>query len=229
MDTTISLHPFFMHQLDVGPIRLTAIAHAFNYRVAILRDGVKSTARVGHSWRAAEWILEDVGIPWGHQVTVMFQIVCALVLEVPSVLQDIASLHGVSPNVWPVNHGDIHTILVGIVRAYLRTARALMFTTYHWLPRRFRLWRNCRTSLTLPVGMVRGCACYLAWASGARGLVPFVSHRPGAFGRLLLAVYVRWQTGLLVASDWLHPVAWGGGGCPLPTSSEGRGHGVLCG
>ena len=99
MDATSSLHPFFMHRLDIGPIRLTTIAHAFNYRVAVLRDGVKSAARVGCSRRAAERFLEDVGIPWGHQVAVMFQIVCALALDVPSVLQDIESLNGVSPNV----------------------------------------------------------------------------------------------------------------------------------
>ena len=77
---------------------LTTIAHAFNYRVTVLRDGVKSAARVGRSLRVAERILEDIGIPWGHQVAVMFQIVCALALEVPSVLRDIESLHGVSPN-----------------------------------------------------------------------------------------------------------------------------------
>ena len=41
------------------------------------------------------------------------------------------------------------------------------------------------------------------------GLVPFVSHRPGAYDRLLFAVYVRWKTGLLVASDWLRPVTRG--------------------
>ena len=98
VDATISLHPFFMHRLDVGPIRLTTMAHAFNYRVAALRDGVKSVARVGRSRRAAERILEDIGLPWGHQVAVMFQIVCALALEVPSVLMDIESLHGVLPN-----------------------------------------------------------------------------------------------------------------------------------
>ena len=33
------------------------------------------------------------------------------------------------------------------------------------------------------------------------GSVPFVSHRPGSYRRLLLAVYVRWKMGLLVASD----------------------------
>ena len=55
MGTANSLHPFFMHQLDVGPIRLTSIAHAFNYCIAILRDGVKSAARVGHSRRDGFW------------------------------------------------------------------------------------------------------------------------------------------------------------------------------
>ena len=29
---------------------------------------------------------------------------------------------------------------------------------------------------------------------------------PGANGRLLLAMYMRWQTGLLTAFDWLQPV-----------------------
>ena len=38
-DVTSSLHPFFVHRLDVGPIRFTSIAHAFNYCVAVLRDG----------------------------------------------------------------------------------------------------------------------------------------------------------------------------------------------
>ena len=34
------------HRLDSGPIRLATIAHAFNYRVAVLRDGVKSAVLV---------------------------------------------------------------------------------------------------------------------------------------------------------------------------------------
>ena len=46
---------------------------------------------------------------------------------------------------------------------------------------------------------------------GRLGSVPFVSHRPGAYGCLLLAVYMLWKTGLLVSSDWLRPVARGGG------------------
>ena len=75
VDATISLRPFFMHWLDVSPIHLTTIA--FEGRCQVLRDGVKSAARVGRSRRAAEQILEDIGIPWGHQVAVMFQIVSA--------------------------------------------------------------------------------------------------------------------------------------------------------
>ena len=64
VDATVSLHPFFMHRLDVSPIRHTTIAHAFNYRVAVLRDGVKSAAQVGRSRKVAERFLEDAGIPW---------------------------------------------------------------------------------------------------------------------------------------------------------------------
>ena len=45
-----------------------------------------------------------------------------------------------------------------------------------------------------------------SWDKGLPGLVPFVYCRPGAYGRLLLAVYVRWRTCLLVSSDWLRPV-----------------------
>ena len=47
--------------------------------------------------------------------------------------------------------------------------------------------------------------------AGRPGSVLFVSHRPGAYGHLLLVVYVRWKTGLLVASDWLRPVTLGEG------------------
>ena len=34
------IHPFYIHKMDSGPVRLMTIAHAFNYRVAVLRDGV---------------------------------------------------------------------------------------------------------------------------------------------------------------------------------------------
>ena len=49
MNDTSTLHPFFPHKSDAGPVRLMTIEHAFNYRMAVLRDGVKSAVRVGHS------------------------------------------------------------------------------------------------------------------------------------------------------------------------------------
>ena len=51
---------------------------------------------------------------------------------------------------------------------------------------------------------------------GRPGSVPFVSEKPGAYGRLLLAVYVRWKTGLLISSDWLRPVTGGAWRAVLP-------------
>ena len=48
------------------------------------------------------------------------------------------------------------------------------------------------------------------------GSIPFASERPGAYGRLLLAVYVRWKSGLLISSDWLRPVTRGAWRAVLP-------------
>ena len=47
--------------MDSGPIRLITIAHAFNYRAAVLRDGVKSAIRVGRSRKVEVVGLEDRG------------------------------------------------------------------------------------------------------------------------------------------------------------------------
>ena len=47
------------------------------------------------------------------------------------------------------------------------------------------------------------------WNKRSPGLIPFVSCPPGAYGRLLLVVYERQLTGLLVSSDWLRPVMQG--------------------
>ena len=49
--------------------------------------------------RVARQFMDDVDIPWGHQVAAMFQIVCALALDVPEVLLEIGQLNGVAPNV----------------------------------------------------------------------------------------------------------------------------------
>ena len=97
IDDNHVLYPFFHHRFDVRPIRLTYVAHAFNYRIAVLRDGVKPAARVGHSRKAARQILDNVDIPWSQQVAVMFQIICALALDVPEVLHELGRLKGVPP------------------------------------------------------------------------------------------------------------------------------------
>ena len=192
VDATISLHQCFMHRLDVGPIRLTTIAHSFSYRVTVLRDGVKSAARVGRSRRAAERILEDIGIPWGHQVAVMFQIVCALALEVPLVLQDIESLHGVSPNVIlscePWGHmdhsgGDCACLSSDSTGTYVHD---LSLTTREASP-----VENRDDLSSFPGGDYSRESQIAGAGEGRLGSVPFVFHRPGAYSRLLLAVYVR--------------------------------------
>ena len=52
IDSSCVIHPFYIHKMDSGPVRLMTIAHAFNYWVAILRDGVRSAVRVGCSRKA---------------------------------------------------------------------------------------------------------------------------------------------------------------------------------
>ena len=180
-------------------------------------------AWVGRSRRAAERILDDIGIPWGPQVAV----VCVIALEVPSVLRDIESLHGVSPNVilscepWghtDHNGGDCECLSSDSTGDYYVHDLSLATKVASPGEKRedlscFRCGDGSRESQLAGAG------------AGSPGSVPFVSHRPGAYGQLLLAVHMRWKTSLLVASDWLGPVTWGGGGLAGgPTS-----HRVLCG
>ena len=56
---------------------------------------------------------------------------------------------------------------------------------------------------------------------GQPGSVPFVSYRPGAYGRLLMSVYVWWKTGVLVPFDWLRPVTRGGWRTAFPERVHG--------
>ena len=84
-DTSI-LHPFFPQQSDAGPVRLMTIAHSFNYKMAGLRNGVKSAVCVARARKAEECFLENSDISWGQQVAVMFQIVSTMALELPSFL-----------------------------------------------------------------------------------------------------------------------------------------------
>ena len=75
------------------------IAHAFNYRMAVLWDGVKSAVCVGKSRKPEGCYLANSDIPWGQQFAVMFQIVSTMALELPSFLEELEYLRGVSPNV----------------------------------------------------------------------------------------------------------------------------------
>ena len=90
VDTTNSLHTLFVHGLDVGPICLTSIAHAFNYHVAVLRDGVKSAARVSRSRRAMDGFWRILVSHGDIRLPSCFKL---------CVLLDLESLHGLSPNV----------------------------------------------------------------------------------------------------------------------------------
>ena len=74
VDLTCMLHPFYVDKLDSGQVRLMTIAHAFNYRVAVLRDGVRSAIRIGRSRKVEACFLTEANISWGQQVTVMFRL-----------------------------------------------------------------------------------------------------------------------------------------------------------
>ena len=52
IDNTSVLHPYFPKKSDTGPVRLMTIAHAFNYRMAVLRNGMKSAVRVARARKA---------------------------------------------------------------------------------------------------------------------------------------------------------------------------------
>ena len=98
------IHPFYVHKMDSGPVRLMTIAHAFNYRVAVLRDGVRSAVRVGRSRKAEKCFLTDVNISWGQQVAVMFQIVSTLMEEVPDFALRMEELRGEQPRIQLLNN-----------------------------------------------------------------------------------------------------------------------------
>ena len=67
IDSSCVIHPFYIHKMDSGPVRLMTIAHAFNYRVAVLRDGVQSAVRVGRSRKAETCFLKETNISWGSR------------------------------------------------------------------------------------------------------------------------------------------------------------------
>ena len=119
------IHPFSVHKLDAGPVCLMTIVHVFNYRMAVLHDGVKSAVRVGRSRKAEGRFLSGSDIPWGQQVAVMFQIVSTVALELPSFLAELENLRGISANVhlhcepWGhINHEDIKGLFTPKTRVF---------------------------------------------------------------------------------------------------------------
>ena len=211
IDSVCVIHPFYIHKMDSGPVRLMTIAHAFNYRVAVLRDGVRSAVRVGRSRKAETCFLKDVNISWGQQVTVMFQIVSTLMEEVPAFALRMRELQGESPDVQLIDDPWGHVEHCD-AKCDCQQSHQTGAYIHCLLP---RIGKPDSTSLDdadISVERENGftfnndCG-YLG--IGRPGSVPFVSEKPGAYGRLLLAVYVRWKTGLLISSDWLRPVTRG--------------------
>ena len=211
LDSSGVIHPFHVHKMDSGPVRLMTIAHAFNYRLAVLRDGVRSALRVGRSRKAEKCFLANGNISWGQQVTVMFQIVSTLMEEVPAFASRMRELRGEQPIMQfdndPWGHDEkcarecdclvsdrtdafVHCLIRPLDRTSLSPSDTI------------------DTSKEMSAGFTFKDDCgYLG--IGCAGSIPFVSERPGAYGRLLLAVYVRWRSGSLISSDWLRPVTRG--------------------
>ena len=224
LDSSCVIHPFYVHKMDSGRVRLMTIAHAFNYRVAVLRDGVRSAVRVGRSRKAEKCFLTDVNISWGQQVAVMFQIVSTLMEEVPDFTLRMQELRGEQPRIQlldnPWGHGEdcvakCDCLVSDRTGAYVHCLIPKIAQTG------LTPLDNIDDSGEMATGFTFNDDCgYLG--VGRAGSIPFVSEKPGAYGRLLLAVYVRWKTGLLISSDWLRPVTRARGGRSCPTGWKNR-------
>ena len=195
LDLSCVLHPFFVHKMDSGPVlRLMTIAHAFNYRMAVLH------------------------ISWGQQVAVMFQIVSTLMVEVPDFASEIRRLQGLQPRFKLLNSPWGHGEQCVDKCDYLMSDRVDAYV-HCLIPRVTQAdltdLDNIDNSGEMAAGFTFSKDCgYLG--IGRAGSIPFVSERPGAYGRLLLAVYVRWKSGSVISSDWLrHGYSGGVEGGPV--------------
>ena len=141
----------------------------------------------------------------------MFQIVSTLMEEVPAFALRMRELQGEAPNVqlkdnpWGhVEHCDANCAFLESDRtgAYIHCLLPMPGTSDSTSPNDDEVSGEVENGFTFN----NDCG-YLG--VGRPGSIPFVSEKPGAYGRLLLAVYVRWKTGLLISSDWLRPVTRG--------------------
>ena len=162
--------------------------------------------------------LKDVNISWGQQVTVMFQIVSTLMEEVPAFALRMRELQGESPNVQLTDNPWGHVEHCDAKCTCLQSDRTGAYV-HCLLPRPGKSdstsLNDAEVSVEIENGFTFSNDCgYLG--VGRPGSVPFVSEKPGAYSRLLLAVYVRWKTGMLISSDWLRPVTRGAWRAVLP-------------
>ena len=165
--------------------------------MTVLRDGVKSAVRVGRSRKVEGRFLTGSDISWGQQVAVMFQIVSTMAF-----LAVLENLRGISPNVhldcepWGhINHDDINCGCQSSDRmaAYVHDLTVNERGPVHSPDA--GVASSCYTRTNGHLCLEPSCE------RGRPGLVPFVSDMPGAYGRLLLTVYVRWRTVFLFFSD----------------------------
>ena len=185
--------------------------HLTTVCMAVLRDGVRSSVWVGRSRKTEQCFLTDVNISWGQQVAVMFQIVSTLMNEVPDFASGMTKLQGVQPRMQllhsPWGHGvqcveKCECLVSDRVDAYVHCLFPRVAQTD------LTNLDNIDNSGEMATGFTFSEDCgYLG--IGCAGSIPLVLEKPCAYGRLLLAVYVRWKSGWLISSDWLRPVTRG--------------------
>ena len=184
--------------------------------MAVLRDGVRSAIRIGRSRKPETCFLTEANISWGQQVTVMFQIVSTMMVEVPAFATLMRELKGESPNIQLYSEPWGHVAHCDTNCTCLSSDRT---ASYGLLP---MPWEDESTTKeddrtiveTENNEAVNNDCGYLGL--GRPGSVPFVSHRPGAYGHLLPAVYAV-EDGIVVSSDWFRPVTRALGGWPFRT------------
>ena len=150
----------------------------------------------------------------------MFQIVCALALDVPEVLHELERLWGIPPNVqlscepWGhINHEDNHCICLSSdhMGAYIHGLSAVL---------------PSRDSVSAPLLPLDAASAGLSHVPVFRVILVILGPCiPWAYGRFLLATYVRQQTEFVSACDWLQPVTQGGGGLVRGSANRCQGTG----
>ena len=151
-------------------------------------------------------------------VAAMFQML-TMALELPSFLEALEDIRGISPDVQldcePWGHIEGHCSC----RSSDRTAAYVHELAL--MSRDVAVPSSSGRVVTHSAGTSARSAVEPCLVLGRPGAVLFVFDRPGAYGCLLLAVYVRWKSGVLMPSDWLWPVRRGGWRTGVPERVHG--------